>query len=48
MVYEGEKHFDLVVRLSGEKRQNLKDVQNLLIPTPTGTKFHYHSLPDVQ
>jgi heavy metal efflux system protein len=32
MVYEGEKRFELVVRLSGEKRKDLADVQNLLIP----------------
>jgi cobalt-zinc-cadmium resistance protein CzcA len=32
-VYEGERRFDLVVRLSGEQRKNLQDVQNLLIPT---------------
>src|SRR5206468_7854784 len=29
LVYEGEKRFDLVVRLSGEKRKDLVDVQNL-------------------
>jgi cobalt-zinc-cadmium resistance protein CzcA len=28
VVYEGEKRFDLVVRLEGEKRQDLADVQN--------------------
>jgi cobalt-zinc-cadmium resistance protein CzcA len=28
MVYEGEKRFELVVRLSGEKRKDLADVQN--------------------
>jgi len=47
MVYEGEKHFDLVVRLSGEKRQNLKDVQNLLIPTPTGNQIPLSQLATV-
>ncbi len=36
LVFEGERRFDLVVRLQGELRQNLKDVQNLLVPTPTG------------
>ncbi|HTO14961.1 MAG TPA: CusA/CzcA family heavy metal efflux RND transporter [Edaphocola sp.] len=38
MVYEGEKHFDLVLRLAGSKRNNLEDVQNLLIPTPSGSQ----------
>jgi cobalt-zinc-cadmium resistance protein CzcA len=35
MVFEGEKRFDLVVRLATDKRKQLEDVQNLLIPTPT-------------
>jgi cobalt-zinc-cadmium resistance protein CzcA len=39
MVYEGEKRFDLVVRLSGSKRKNLEDVQQLLIATPQGTQI---------
>ncbi|MCZ2459737.1 MAG: CusA/CzcA family heavy metal efflux RND transporter [Chitinophagales bacterium] len=39
MVYEGEKRFDLVVRLTGDKRKNLADVQDLLIPTPRGTQI---------
>ena len=36
VIYEGEKRFDLVVRLDKSKRDNLKDVQNLLISTPNG------------
>ena len=36
VIYEGEKRFDLVVRLDKSKRDNLKDVQNLLISTPSG------------
>lgn len=36
LIFEGEKRFDLVVRLSGEKRNELADVQNLLVPTPNG------------
>jgi cobalt-zinc-cadmium resistance protein CzcA len=46
-VYEGEKHFDLVVRLAGEKRQNLKDVENLLIPTPNGNQIPLSQLANV-
>jgi cobalt-zinc-cadmium resistance protein CzcA len=38
-VYEGEKRFDLVVRLDGEKRKRLEDVQELLIATPQGTQI---------
>lgn len=32
-VYEGEKRFDLVIRMMGDKRTALTDVQNLLIGT---------------
>ena len=37
-VYEGEMRFDLVVRLTSEKRKDLSDVQNLLITTPSGVQ----------
>jgi cobalt-zinc-cadmium resistance protein CzcA len=39
LIFEGEKRFDLVVRLTGEKRNELADVQNLLIPTPNGNQI---------
>lgn len=38
-IYEGEKRFDVVIRLKNEKRQDLTDVQNLLIPSPQGTQI---------
>lgn len=47
LVYEDEKRFDLVVRLAGENRQNLEDVQNLLIPTPQGTQIPLYQVADV-
>jgi len=39
MVYEGERRFNLVVRLSGPRRASLEDVRNLLIPTPAGPQI---------
>jgi len=39
LVFEGEKRFDLVVRLNTSQRKNLEDIQNLLIPTPQGTQI---------
>ncbi|MFV8271340.1 CusA/CzcA family heavy metal efflux RND transporter [Flavobacterium sp. GT2N3] len=48
VVYEGEKRFDLVVRLEGEKRQDLADVQNLLIPTSTGLQIPLSQLAKVE
>ncbi|MEP6844520.1 MAG: CusA/CzcA family heavy metal efflux RND transporter, partial [Panacibacter sp.] len=47
LVFEGEKRFDLVVRLSGEQRKGLEDVQNLLIPTPQGTQIPLYQVADV-
>jgi len=48
MVYEGEKRFDLVVRLSGEKRKDLSDVQNLFIPTAQGTQIPLYQVAKVE
>ncbi len=47
MVYEGERRFDLVVRLSGEQRKNISDVQNLLLPTPAGKQIPLHAVAEV-
>ncbi len=47
MVYEDEKRFDLVVRLAGEKRKNLEDLQNLLIPTSNGSQIPLQQIADV-
>lgn len=48
MVYEGEKRFDVVVRLATEQKKGLEDVQNLLIPTPNGLQIPLYQLADVQ
>ncbi len=39
LIYEDEKRFDLIVRLAGEKRKHLEDVQQLLISTPRGNQI---------
>lgn len=46
-VYEDEKHFDLVVRLAGEQRKNIEDVQNLLISNSQGTQIPIYQIADV-
>ena len=48
LVFEGEKRFDLVVRLSGDKRKDLQDVQNLLIPTPKGNEIPLNQVAKVE
>ena len=47
LVYEDEKRFDLVVRLAGEQKQNLEDIQNLLIPTAQGTQVPLQQVADI-
>ena len=47
-VFEGEKRFDLVVRLNMQQRENLEDIQNLLIPTPQGTQIPLSQLANVE
>ncbi len=48
LVYEDERRFDLVVRMAGEQRKDLSDVQNLLIPTPTGDQLPLNQLANVE
>ena len=48
LVFEGERSFDLVVRLSGEQRSSLEDVQNLLIPTSLGTQIPLYQVAKVE
>jgi cobalt-zinc-cadmium resistance protein CzcA len=48
LVYEDEKRFDLVVRLEGELRKGLEDVQNLLIPMAQGTQIPLYQVADVK
>ncbi len=38
-VFEGERRFDLAVRLDNDARQNLEDVRNLLVPTSYGEQI---------
>jgi cobalt-zinc-cadmium resistance protein CzcA len=47
LVFEGEKRFDLVVRLQNDKRSSITDVQNLLIPTPNGAQIPLSQVAEV-
>ncbi len=48
LVYEGEKRFDMVVRLQNVDRQKIEDVRNLYVTTPTGNQVYLSQLADVQ
>ncbi len=47
-VFEGEKKFDLVVRLAGDQRKNVNDVNNLLVSTPNGIEIPLSSVANVE
>ena len=47
MVFEGEKRFDLVVRLQADVRQNLEDARRLLIPVGSGQQVPLSTLAEV-
>ncbi|WP_435262795.1 CusA/CzcA family heavy metal efflux RND transporter [Tenacibaculum sp. nBUS_03] len=46
-VYEGEKSFDLVVRLAKNKRESIEDIRNLYISTATGLQIPLSNVADV-
>ena len=47
LLFEGEKRFDVVVRLDNDRRKDLNDVRNLLIPTPQGSQIPLYQLANV-
>ncbi|MCF2489246.1 CusA/CzcA family heavy metal efflux RND transporter [Dyadobacter sp. CY347] len=47
-IYEGEKKFDLVVRVGNEGRRSITDVQNLLITTPGGVQIPLYQVASIE
>jgi cobalt-zinc-cadmium resistance protein CzcA len=47
VVFEGEKRFDLVLRLDRKLRENISGVENLLIPLPSGNKVPLSQVADI-
>lgn len=48
LVYEGERRFDLVVRLDENQKKDIEQIKNLLIPTPNGIQIPLHQLATVE
>ncbi|WP_339875072.1 CusA/CzcA family heavy metal efflux RND transporter [Olleya marilimosa] len=46
-VFEGEKRFDLVLRLQENNRKNMESLQNLYVDTPSGTKIPLSELAEI-
>lgn len=47
-VFEGERKFDLVVRVAGDERKNIDDIRNMLVPTPSGTQIPVSHVADIR
>lgn len=47
-VYEGEKRFDMVVRLEKENRQGLEDIKSLFVTAPNGNQVPVSQLAEVE
>lgn len=47
-IYEGEKKFDLVVRVGNEGRKSMADVRNLPVSTPSGVQIPLYQVADIQ
>src|SRR5690606_27640314 len=46
-IYEGEKRFDLVVRVENSGRQGIENVRNLLVATPSGAQVPLYQVASV-
>jgi len=47
-VFEGERRFDLVVRVAGAGRQSIEDVQNMPIATPSGMQIPLNQVANIE
>jgi heavy metal efflux system protein len=48
LVFEGERRYDLTVRLDSANRQTIDDVRNIFIATPKGEQIPLKQLADVE
>jgi cobalt-zinc-cadmium resistance protein CzcA len=47
-LYEGEKRFDVVVRLGTEQKRSVDEIRQLLIATPTGSQVPLYLLANIE
>ncbi len=48
LVYEGERRYDLTVRLTAQSRQNIEDVRNLFITSSKGEQIPLKQLAEIE
>tara|TARA_R110002020_G_scaffold419084_2_gene628314 strand:+ start:2 stop:2479 length:2478 start_codon:yes stop_codon:yes gene_type:complete len=47
VIFEGEKRFDLIVRLQQDNRKSIDDIQNVFINTPNGAQIPLREIADI-
>ena len=47
VIFEGEKRFDLVVRLNAQNRKDITDIQNLFVNLPSGIQIPLREVADI-
>lgn len=47
VIFEGEKRFDMVVRLHQQHRKNIDDLRNLLVDLPNGSQIPIKEVADI-
>ena len=47
-LYEGERKFDVVVRMDNDYKKDITSIQNLLVPTPNGEQIPLYQLAKVE
>lgn len=47
-LYEGERKFDVVVRMDSEHKKDITSIQNLLVPTASGEQIPLHQLASIE
>lgn len=47
VVYEGEKRFDMVVRIKNENRQDINDLKTLYVTLPSGNQVPLEQIADI-
>ncbi|MCE2974030.1 MAG: CusA/CzcA family heavy metal efflux RND transporter [Sediminibacterium sp.] len=47
-LYEGEKRFDVVVRLGADQKKTVQDIRQLLVSTPSGSQVPLYLLANIE
>ncbi|WP_130733767.1 CusA/CzcA family heavy metal efflux RND transporter [Flavobacterium sp. J27] len=47
-VFEGEKRFDMVIRLNSNYRRDIQDIENVFVSTPTGNQIPLQEVAQIE